>query len=110
MTKDAILDYVLERHETGSPMWRAWREARDKYGYRKTYAAYLATDQWRNFRDAVIKAANGKCQCCLVREPSEVHHLSYKYVFFENAGFVQAVCRPCHETMSGIENYDRRDG
>jgi len=108
MTKDRIIDKV-EQLKLIHPSWEAWRIAREEFGYRKTYHAYLSTDEWRSFRDRV-KALYPTCQCCLISEASEVHHLDYRYSFFENAGMVQAVCRPCHEAMTGIDNWEKRNG
>lgn len=108
MTPNLIIDKVRELEYGGSPRWRAWREARKEFGYRKTYAAYLKSDEWRAFRDKYLKA-HPICECCGEADASEVHHLSYQYLFFENMDMMQATCRPCHQVMTGIDNWESRE-
>lgn len=98
-------DYVYELSFI-MPKWKAYLEAQNKFSYGEVYGAYLRSDEWKEFRDRVL-SIRPTCECCLVREASEVHHLSYRYLFLENGGMVQAVCRPCHEAMTG---YDKLKG
>jgi len=107
MAPDRILDLVAERVYGGTPRWQAWRDLQDELGYRKVYHAYLRSEEWQEFRDRVLKI-RPTCECCLVSEASEVHHLDYRYLFFENGAMVQCVCRKCHQTMTGMDNDRRR--
>lgn len=94
---ERILDFV---HEHGDH-WMTWRRARDKFGYRKTWAAYLRSDRWKREKKKVLPSM---CECCYEREATEVHHLSYRYAFLENPVYLQPVCRQCHEAMTAMDN------
>jgi len=64
---------------------------------RKTaYHRYLGQDFWRERREHILKPANGKCEKCGQRPPTEVHHLTYIRVFQELPSDLLAVCRQCH--------------
>lgn len=106
MTPEFIQDKV-EQLALVMPRWRAWREVIREFGYDKVYKAYMRSEEWKKIRDC-IKKANPVCECCGEAESAQVHHLSYRYVFFENPAYLQAVCRPCHEAMTGIDNYERQ--
>lgn len=90
------------------PSWKAWREARKVFGYGPTYKAYLTTPEWKEFRDKKIDQTPF-CECCGEPDACEVHHLSYRYVYFENMGLCQAVCEDCHQAMTGIDNYEKKE-
>lgn len=103
MTKDAILEEV-ERLSALMPRWMAWRKMEEKYGPRKTYHAYLQSDEWKAKRDAVLKRAGGKCEACLTRDAWQVHHITYEHKYMEPCYELRAVCDPCHEAITGADN------
>lgn len=106
MTPDAILEYV-KRMSQLMPLWMAWHQAEDKYGYRKAYHAYLKSPEWRAKRDMVLLRANKKCECCGEADAWQVHHLSYRYKFREPLWDLKAVCDACHVAMTALDNTPR---
>lgn len=103
MTPDRIKDRVDELCLTMT-RWAAWRQAEQEFGSRKTYHAYLKSEEWRQKRDLVIARSAKRCECCGQRDAWQVHHLSYRYKYFEPLWDLRAVCDPCHEAMTAIDN------
>ena len=68
---------------------------------RAKYHAYLASRPWDLKREAVMKRAAGRCERCHKAPPDQVHHLSYAHTFDEPLEDLQAICKPCHEFLSG---------
>lgn len=61
------------------------------------YHAYLQTPEWRARREAVMGRERGRCQGCLVRDATQVHHLTYAHVGAELLFELVALCDACHE-------------
>jgi hypothetical protein len=59
------------------------------------YNWYLGTASWRTQCKFVLKRANGICERCGRRPPSQVHHLTYERLFQELPSDLLAVCRQC---------------
>ena len=57
---------------------------------------YLGSAFWRERREHILQRANGKCEKCGQRPPTEIHHLTYIRVFQELPTDLLAVCRQCH--------------
>ena len=102
MTKDAILEQV-DRWSELMPRWQAWKNAEAKWGARKTYHAYLSSPEWKYLRKSVL-LRSPKCEACLERDAYQVHHLSYAYKYHEPAWDLKAVCDPCHEAITAMDN------
>ena len=60
------------------------------------YGWYRSSPSWGEKRKYILKRANGKCEKCGQRPPTEVHHLTYIRVFQELPSDLLAVCRQCH--------------
>jgi len=60
-----------------------------------TYADYLRTQHWLDFRESML-APLVKCQQCGSQDRREVHHLTYDYLGRERASDVRVLCRRCH--------------
>jgi 5-methylcytosine-specific restriction endonuclease McrA len=69
---------------------------RPTYNRFTAYHWYLGSAFWRERREYILKRANGKCEKCGQRPPTEVHHLTYIRVFHELPSDLLAVCRECH--------------
>ena len=67
---------------------------------REEYIDYLQSEQWAAKRELVLTRANGLCDVpgCL-REPSEVHHLTYDRLGEEDWRDLAAVCEPCSRLL-----------
>lgn len=72
---------------------------------RAEYRAYLAGDDWRRRREALVCAHGSKCELCgvprcLARSwdgaDLNVHHLTYANLGEEKPEDVEALCEPCH--------------
>ena len=66
------------------------------FNRKAAYRWYLGHEFWREKCEYVFKRANGKCEKCGKRPPTEVHHLTYIRVFQELPSDLLAVCRQCH--------------
>ncbi|AFO91729.1 hypothetical protein D1822_09875 [Phaeobacter inhibens] len=60
---------------------------------------YLASDKWAVKRRAVMERDSQRCQACLTRDATEVHHLTYDRIFEEPMFDLVAICRRCHEKL-----------
>jgi len=69
---------------------------------RKAYGSYIASDQWKEKRAAVIERANGRCEKCKKVEAEQVHHMTYERLGDEMLVDLIALCGPCHMAMHDI--------
>ena len=64
------------------------------------YREYLASPQWKEFRDAAIAAARWRCQECGAGALElHAHHLTYERLGRERADDVIVLCPPCHRAV-----------
>lgn len=68
---------------------------------KEEYARYLESEEWWQRRTRVMERAAGVCEGCRMREPVDVHHLTYDHVTEELLWELVAVCAPCHERAHG---------
>jgi len=65
------------------------------------YAAYMNSPKWFALRDATLKRDGHICRSCylkgIARPATQVHHITYDSVFFENTRDLVSLCRSCHE-------------
>lgn len=76
---------------------------------RFNYKRYLASREWALLREQVRERSEGNCERCLINEMTQVNHLTYERIGHEHLEDLQAVCRPCHEYMSGLRHIDPAD-
>jgi len=76
-----------------------------------SYTDYLSTPWWSAVRDGALRRARGTCEFCQERAAQEVHHTTYKNLGHEHPGDLIALCRRCHEyiTGNGLDRLSRRD-
>lgn len=86
--------------------------------WRRQYADYLRSDQWRRVRKAVLTRDNYTCQNCfrkvepniyLVDTRAEVHHKSYDGLNRVGESFAFeciTLCHACHRRFHGRERGD----
>jgi len=60
------------------------------------HSAYLATPEWKEKHDAVLKRDGYLCQGCLNARATIAHHLTYKHHKNELLFELVAVCDHCH--------------
>lgn len=63
------------------------------------YNAYLSSEAWRDRRRKVLSRANGRCEGCLDRTATQVHHTTYAHVGNEPLWELRAICDTCHEAL-----------
>lgn len=68
-------------------------------GWWKQYNEYLQSEKWRQKREKVFARANGLCEGCRDKKPTQVHHLTYEHVRDEFLFELAAVCDDCHERL-----------
>ena len=71
---------------------------------------YLATSFWHARRDAVLARDRHTCQAALAGcrgEASQAHHLTYAHWRNEPLYDLIAVCRWCHERITGMDRMTR---
>lgn len=71
-----------------------------------SYAEYLKTDHWLDFRDAMLHGKDCRCQHCETTEGLQIHHLTYDYLGRERPSDVLVLCGDCHRTWH--ENHKER--
>ena len=69
---------------------------------RRAWGLYTASAAWAKLKRARLKIALGQCERCDGVEPLQLHHITYERRFYEDLGDVVAVCRCCHEVLSGL--------
>jgi hypothetical protein len=63
-------------------------------------SVYLTSHYWRWFRRQYLEGLGHRCEIAnCTRRATEVHHLSYDYLFCEKREFVIALCQDCHAWM-----------
>jgi 5-methylcytosine-specific restriction endonuclease McrA len=60
-----------------------------------SYADYLRSDHWLDFREAMLEEVT-VCEHCDAVPSAQIHHLTYDYLGRERRGDVLVLCGPCH--------------
>lgn len=108
--REGIHDVSLDRIASISNAYVSQREAHLK-GFvadaadhaqpenRASYDDYLRSPQWKRKASLIMQRANHRCEGCLSRPATQVHHLTYKHKFHEFAFELIAVCETCHDRL-----------
>lgn len=91
-----LADEGLRAAHEGREAQARMRRAEAGEEWRRLYAAYLASDEWHTRRELVMARAGGRCEGCLQRPASEVHHLTYDHAGAEFSFELVALCAGCH--------------
>jgi len=67
----------------------------------KTYAAYLKSDHWQEFREAYFAKHKKICYCCQ-KSARDLHHIDYSHLGKERQKDVEPLCRTCHDKVHTI--------
>ena len=89
--RQALIDSIKIKH---IDLEMLGREA-----HRADYAAYLASDRWRQKRAKVLRRCGGICEGCAERPAVEVHHASYAHLFDELLFELVGLCGDCHRRV-----------
>ena len=83
------------------------------FGY-KNYKEFLKSDRWKEIRIKIWQSDIPKrCYICGATEHLQVHHLSYKRLFYGDLRDVVFLCREHHEKVHefcGRKNLNLRKG
>lgn len=60
------------------------------------YKKYLSSFEWAAIRERVLARDQQICQGCLLRNASQVHHLTYDNIFDELCFQLVSLCSECH--------------
>lgn len=63
------------------------------------YYKYIHSPEWFKRTEVVRLRLNGKCECCLMRSGSCVHHRTYLHLGCELDAELLHVCRWCHKLI-----------
>ncbi len=86
------------QYEAQHQQWQAERAEKQRQWW-AWYDAYLRTPAWRAKSRIVIRRANGVCEGCGQRPPTQVHHITYRHVGDEFLFELRAVCDQCHQRL-----------
>lgn len=92
LQKVGTMRRLQRRHDLyhmGRAEWRAW------------YAQYLASAEWAERRRKVLERCMFVCEACVSDMATEVHHLTYDRVGYEELDDLMGVCRACHGYFHG---------
>jgi len=86
----------------------AWQAQRDGHlgEWWERYNDYMASPEWAMKRRRVLMRDGHKCQACLERTATQVHHLSYRHLGSEPLYELISVCTPCHERITELDRMD----
>lgn len=72
-------------------------------GKRVEYDDYLRSPEWKRKASLIMQRANHRCEGCLSRPATQVHHLTYAHMHNEFAFELVALCAPCHQRIHQSE-------
>ena len=67
------------------------------------YHDYLNSDEWKAKRNLVLVRDQFRCVECEFRDTLQVHHKSYRHVYFEEENNYEdliTLCRECHKAIN----------
>lgn len=111
---DSISERFWSEHRARQQAERQQKSQAERDAWFEKYKVYLRSPQWRDKRERVFARDGGICQACLKRRASQVHHLTYKYVFNEPLFDLTSICDLCHDFLTKLDRgeleheYDHR--
>ena len=67
------------------------------------YSEYLKSDKWKEKRKRVLKRDNYICKACERNKATQVHHISYQFIYDEPLFDLVSVCIPCHNKIERLK-------
>lgn len=76
------------------------------------YYDYLKSPEWKVKTIQINSIYNNKCAFCQSTNNLNVHHITYKHLYYEPLGDLILLCKPCHTLLHKlvdlyIENLDK---
>lgn len=75
----------------------------------REYSKYLNSKKWSLKREKVLERDNYLCQACLTREATQVHHLSYEFIYDEPLFDLTSVCTECHKKIHNLRDKQNKE-
>lgn len=85
--------YSLQRERNRQEYLEKRKEALNEYN------VYLQSDIWRNKRKRVLERDNYVCKACEKNVATQVHHLTYEFIYDEPLFTLVSVCVKCHDKI-----------
>lgn len=63
----------------------------------ENYLLYLRSHFWRIIKNKVKKKANNQCELCSSKFKLQVHHKTYKRLYYERLEDLMLLCETCHQ-------------
>lgn len=70
------------------------------------YAKYLRSPHWLALRQRALDRAKHFCEACGSTDQLQVHHKTYERLRNERLDDLQVLCRGCHASTHGRDQYD----
>lgn len=70
-----------------------------KLDRKSEYSQYLLTAKWQSKRQRALERDGFRCQACLIRPATQVHHKTYERIFNEPLFDLVSVCETCHAAL-----------
>lgn len=69
---------------------------------------YLKSWHWKRVRRIKLFLGRNRCEVCGTKEQLEIHHLTYKWLWWELPWHLQILCHKHHEQETGLARLRRR--
>jgi len=76
--------------------------------WRKWYADYLLSPEWKARRAATLARCGGICEACGKTKAAQVHHTTYDHAFHEPLWELRGVCEACHDEITKLDKQRKR--
>jgi 5-methylcytosine-specific restriction endonuclease McrA len=67
-----------------------------------SYAAYIASAEWRMRRIEILSQRGAQCERCPTRRGLQIHHKTYARLGRELPADLEILCNACHEREHGL--------
>lgn len=72
----------------------------------RTYADYLASDEWKNVKEYVFRTRENICEICLNTKRLVLHHTTYKDIHHKrltrSSQGIRILCWDCHDNVHNL--------
>jgi len=104
--KELETQYYERKREKSIKEWESKRlEKRQEFF--DEYQVYLQSEKWKTKRLKVLERDNYKCKACESNKATQVHHMSYEFVYDEPLFDLISVCKRCHDKIEHIKKTNK---
>ena len=95
---------LLDDYYSNQEKERKRKYQEDRKEWFEGYSEYLKSDKWKIKRAKVLERDNNICKACETNKATQVHHLSYQFVFDEPLFDLIAICTLCHDKIHKLKD------